>query len=152
MQLPYLLLLVFCLLASVSPVLSLSLPSTGGSPTLQRRTTPYFPSDPPSCPICEQNYASINSCAQACPVLANITNVCGKNRKRSASQLEWRWIIRLMGTGLSRSYPTRVLASMSSSALAPTLSSLLSPSVSTGEYLSIRACLEPQTADNHRSF
>jgi hypothetical protein len=75
-------LIIFSLLASVSPVLSLSLPYSDGSPTLQRRTTPYFPPDPPSCPICEQNYWNINSCAQACPVLANFSMVSEK-RDRS---------------------------------------------------------------------
>ena len=76
MQLSYFLLSIFTLLAFVSPVLSLSLPYTPGSPTLQHRTTPYFPSDPPSCPICEKDYGTINSCAQACPVLANFSMVC----------------------------------------------------------------------------
>jgi len=75
MRLSYLWLLIFSLLASVSPVLSLSLPYGGGSPTLQHRTTPYFPSDPPSCPICEKDYWNINSCAQASPVLANFSMV-----------------------------------------------------------------------------
>ncbi|EJD05006.1 uncharacterized protein FOMMEDRAFT_53440, partial [Fomitiporia mediterranea MF3/22] len=36
---------------------------------------PSFPSDPPSCPICAQSYPSINSCAQAAPVLANVSMV-----------------------------------------------------------------------------
>lgn len=71
----YFWLLIFGLLASVSPVLSLALPYSDGSPTLQHRTTPYFPADPPSCPICEADYWNINSCAQACPVLANLTMV-----------------------------------------------------------------------------
>jgi len=75
MRLSYFWLLIFSLLASVSLVLSLSLPAVDGSPTLQRRTTPYFPAQPPSCPICEQDYPNINSCAQACPVLANLTMI-----------------------------------------------------------------------------
>ena len=83
MQLSYLWLLIFSLLASVSPVLSLALPYGDGSPTLQHRTTPYFPSDPPSCPICEKDYWNINNCAQASPVLANFSMVCGTTRKRS---------------------------------------------------------------------
>lgn len=37
---------------------------------------PYFPDDPPSCPICEKGYSSINSCAQAAPALANLSSVC----------------------------------------------------------------------------
>jgi len=68
-------LLIFSLLASVSPVLSLSLPYTDGSPTLQHRTTPSFPPDPLSCPICEKDYWTIDSCAQASPVLANFSMV-----------------------------------------------------------------------------
>ena len=78
----YFWLLIFGLLASVSPVLSLAFPYSDGSPTLQHRTTPYFPADPPSCPICESDYANINSCAQACPVLANLTTVCEYPRER----------------------------------------------------------------------
>ncbi|KAF8644035.1 hypothetical protein AX16_008751 [Volvariella volvacea WC 439] len=43
---------------------------------MQRRTTePYFPDTPPSCPICAQDYGSINSCAAAVPVLQNFTNI-----------------------------------------------------------------------------
>ncbi len=36
---------------------------------------PTFPDEPPSCPICEQNFASIDSCAQVAPVLANFSMV-----------------------------------------------------------------------------
>jgi hypothetical protein len=36
---------------------------------------PAFPSQPPSCPICAQNYGNIDSCAQAAPVLANVSMV-----------------------------------------------------------------------------
>ena len=36
---------------------------------------PQFPAQPPSCPICEQNFANIDSCAQAAPVLQNFTMV-----------------------------------------------------------------------------
>ena len=43
--------------------------------SLATRTTPYFPDQPPSCPICQQNYDNINSCAQACPVFENFTMV-----------------------------------------------------------------------------
>jgi hypothetical protein len=75
MWLSYIWFLIFSLLASVSPVLSLSLPYSDGSPTLQHRTTPYFPPDPPSCPICEKDYWTINSCAQASPVLANLSMI-----------------------------------------------------------------------------
>jgi len=75
MRFSYFWLLFFSLLASVSPVLSLWLPYSDGSPALRHRTTPYFPSDPPSCPICEKDYGTINSCAQACPVLANLSMI-----------------------------------------------------------------------------
>ncbi|KAJ8483490.1 hypothetical protein ONZ45_g14589 [Pleurotus djamor] len=44
-------------------------------PGLHRRTDPFFPDEPPSCPICAQDYPNINSCAQAAPVLANFTNI-----------------------------------------------------------------------------
>lgn len=43
--------------------------------SLQRRVDPYFPDTPASCPICAQNYNSINGCTAAAPVLANFTNV-----------------------------------------------------------------------------
>ncbi|KAI8990388.1 WD40 repeat-like protein [Trametes punicea] len=36
---------------------------------------PVFPDQPPSCPICEQNFGSIDSCAQAAPVLANFSMI-----------------------------------------------------------------------------
>lgn len=36
---------------------------------------PVFPDQPPSCPICAANYSSIDSCAQAAPVLANVSMV-----------------------------------------------------------------------------
>ncbi|KAI0633000.1 hypothetical protein C8Q77DRAFT_1120975 [Trametes polyzona] len=36
---------------------------------------PVFPDQPPSCPICEQNFGSISSCAQAAPVLANFSMI-----------------------------------------------------------------------------
>ena len=38
---------------------------------------PTFPDQPPSCPICAQNFGSIDSCAQAAPVLANFSMVSG---------------------------------------------------------------------------
>ena len=41
----------------------------------KRADQPTFPSDVPSCPICEQSYPSIDSCAQAAPVLENFTMV-----------------------------------------------------------------------------
>ncbi|KAK0477027.1 hypothetical protein IW261DRAFT_1488276 [Armillaria novae-zelandiae] len=43
------------------------------SQALVHRTTPYFPDSPASCPICEQNYSSIQNCAEAAPVLANFS-------------------------------------------------------------------------------
>ncbi|KAI0339134.1 hypothetical protein BDW22DRAFT_1336833 [Trametopsis cervina] len=42
---------------------------------LQARTEPVFPDQPPSCPICAQNYDGLSSCAQAAPVLANFSMI-----------------------------------------------------------------------------
>ncbi|TFK92175.1 hypothetical protein K466DRAFT_513991 [Polyporus arcularius HHB13444] len=36
---------------------------------------PQFPDQPPSCPICAQNFDSIDSCAQAAPVLQNFSMI-----------------------------------------------------------------------------
>ncbi|KAF8604188.1 hypothetical protein BDV93DRAFT_472127, partial [Ceratobasidium sp. AG-I] len=36
-----------------------------------KRTTPYFPEYPPSCPICEADFDNINSCADASMALAD---------------------------------------------------------------------------------
>ncbi|KAI0289788.1 hypothetical protein B0F90DRAFT_699330 [Multifurca ochricompacta] len=60
-----------------------SLYSSSSSSSTSRRLTlvsrqsvePYFPDTPVSCPICARDYPSINSCAQAAPVLANFTSV-----------------------------------------------------------------------------
>jgi hypothetical protein len=41
------------------------------TPTLQERTTPTFPAEPVSCPICEKDWTNINSCADACNIFAN---------------------------------------------------------------------------------
>jgi hypothetical protein len=49
---------------------------TDHSLVLQRQTAdPYFPPDPPSCPLCAADYPSIEHCAAACPVLANFSMV-----------------------------------------------------------------------------
>ncbi|KAK0189431.1 hypothetical protein F5146DRAFT_982000 [Armillaria mellea] len=45
------------------------------SQALVHRTTPYFPDSPASCPICAQNYSSIQNCAAAAPVLANFSMI-----------------------------------------------------------------------------
>ncbi|KIK66245.1 hypothetical protein GYMLUDRAFT_157963 [Collybiopsis luxurians FD-317 M1] len=43
---------------------------------LQHRTTqPTFPASPASCQICSANYASIQNCAEAAPVLANFSQI-----------------------------------------------------------------------------
>ncbi|KAF8999862.1 hypothetical protein BDQ17DRAFT_1308365 [Cyathus striatus] len=42
---------------------------------LYLRADPVFPNDPPSCLVCAKSYPSINSCAEAAPVLANFTNI-----------------------------------------------------------------------------
>ncbi|RPD63369.1 hypothetical protein L226DRAFT_559309 [Lentinus tigrinus ALCF2SS1-7] len=36
---------------------------------------PQFPDQPPSCPICAQNFDSIDGCAQAAPVLQNFSMI-----------------------------------------------------------------------------
>lgn len=66
--------LFFCILGKLSSAIPYNAKSDQSS--LNRRTeSPYFPQQPPSCPICQQNYASINSCAEAAPVLANFSQV-----------------------------------------------------------------------------
>ncbi|KAI0742912.1 hypothetical protein C8Q80DRAFT_1356470 [Daedaleopsis nitida] len=46
-------------------------------PGFAKRTDdePQFPDEPPSCPICAENYGNIDSCAQAAPVLQNFTMI-----------------------------------------------------------------------------
>jgi len=77
----------FFITAHLSLLIFLSATSVWGRPlssesfyplaVVARQTTvqPYFPDTPASCPICAKGYPSINSCAQAAPVLANITTV-----------------------------------------------------------------------------
>ncbi|KAF8181080.1 hypothetical protein BJ912DRAFT_854950, partial [Pholiota molesta] len=55
--------------------LQISASPTISSIDLERRTDPVFPPSPASCGICEQNYSNISSCAQAAPVLANISMI-----------------------------------------------------------------------------
>ncbi|KIK04545.1 hypothetical protein K443DRAFT_675795 [Laccaria amethystina LaAM-08-1] len=50
-------------------------PLVDSSLTLERRTQPYFPDTPASCPICAKDYSNIQSCAEAAPVLANFSMV-----------------------------------------------------------------------------
>ncbi|QRV75516.1 hypothetical protein RhiJN_03531 [Ceratobasidium sp. AG-Ba] len=40
-------------------------------PTLEKRTKPYFPEYPPSCPKCQAEFDNINSCADASAALAD---------------------------------------------------------------------------------
>jgi hypothetical protein len=40
-----------------------------------RTVDPVFPPSPPSCPICAKDWPSMDSCALACPVLANFSMV-----------------------------------------------------------------------------
>jgi len=77
----------FFITAHLSLLIFLSATSVWGRPlssesfyplaVVARQTTvqPYFPDTPASCTICAKGYSSINSCAQAAPVLANITTV-----------------------------------------------------------------------------
>ncbi|KAG8703889.1 hypothetical protein FRC11_010374, partial [Ceratobasidium sp. 423] len=41
------------------------------SRTTHKRTTPYFPEYPPSCPKCQADFDDINSCADASAALAD---------------------------------------------------------------------------------
>jgi len=67
---------IFTLFAFLSLQIFASPASPNGNRiALERRTDPYFPDTPASCPICQKDYASINSCAQAAPVLANFTMI-----------------------------------------------------------------------------
>ncbi|KAH9920834.1 WD40 repeat-like protein [Epithele typhae] len=62
------------ILSVVSSPFPVATPFPGVSTQSVRRTDqPTFPSDNPSCPICEASYSSISSCAQAAPVLENFT-------------------------------------------------------------------------------
>ncbi|TRM63250.1 hypothetical protein BD626DRAFT_431892 [Schizophyllum amplum] len=64
---------LLCVAASPAPGRRSSMTPFDG---LQLRTTePYFPDDPASCPICEQNYGDIDGCIQAAPVLANFSMI-----------------------------------------------------------------------------
>jgi hypothetical protein len=65
-------------LVSFSTMLSvLASPLSSYQPPIvvRQMVQPYFPGTPASCPICAKGYPSINSCAQAAPVLANFTAV-----------------------------------------------------------------------------
>ncbi|KAF9458696.1 hypothetical protein BDZ94DRAFT_1200700 [Collybia nuda] len=66
------LLSLFCLFVAASPTARLLDDQTQA---LHPRTQPFFPESPTSCPICEKDYGSINSCAQAAPVLSNFTMI-----------------------------------------------------------------------------
>ncbi|KAI5119264.1 hypothetical protein M0805_007267 [Coniferiporia weirii] len=82
-SIPLALLFCFIFLSCVLPAQCRALtistgPDSRSKPIFHRQdgaATPSFPSSPASCPICAQNYANINSCAAAAPVLANFTNV-----------------------------------------------------------------------------
>lgn len=63
---------IICLLP---PTPAVAYPYTPLNNKLRARAEPIFPTQPPSCPICAQNYGSIDSCAQAAPVLANVSMV-----------------------------------------------------------------------------
>lgn len=67
---------VFTLIAAICICSSISSAIPHSTPLLARQADyPVFPDQPPSCPICAQNYANIDSCAQAAPVLANFSMV-----------------------------------------------------------------------------
>jgi len=52
-----------------------SLPDSLLSSVERRTVPPYFPPYPPSCPICAKSWPSIDSCAEASPVLANFSMI-----------------------------------------------------------------------------
>lgn len=60
---------------SLLSAISAAYPSTPLKTGLKARDYPVFPAQPPSCPICVENYDNIDSCAQAAPVLANVSTV-----------------------------------------------------------------------------
>ena len=110
--------------------------------SLKKRTDePTFPSDIASCPICEASYSSINSCAEAAPVLENFTMVsmrgssstCGSARGvRSLGGLGCHLRGGCMGAGAyryckPRSSSTLAHLSTSLSALAQIPSRVVSP-------------------------
>ncbi|PFH48848.1 hypothetical protein AMATHDRAFT_64528 [Amanita thiersii Skay4041] len=59
----------------MASALPTSISGEGQHLSLVARTWPQFPDSPPSCPICAKDYGSINSCAEAAPVLANFSMV-----------------------------------------------------------------------------
>ena len=65
---------IYALVSAILLIVSFCTGVTHATPALLPRD-PYFPNDPPSCPICAQNYDGISSCAQAAPVLANASMV-----------------------------------------------------------------------------
>lgn len=88
----------------------------------QDGTSPEFPQNPPSCPLCEQNYANINSCAAAAPVFANFSMV-----RQTPISVSFLVLTRL------RSYSTLVHSSASSNVHVRTPFNLLIRNVLTGE-------------------
>ncbi|EKM52374.1 uncharacterized protein PHACADRAFT_198429 [Phanerochaete carnosa HHB-10118-sp] len=55
---------------------SSAIPHPGDGPLRSRQAAvPQFPAQPPSCPLCEQGFPGIDSCAQAAPVLANVSMI-----------------------------------------------------------------------------
>ena len=111
--------------------------------SLKKRTDePTFPSDIASCPICEASYSSINSCAEAAPVLENFTMVsvrgprstCGSRLRRTFQALRGGDSVYggYMGAGAysyckPRSSSTLAPSSTSLSALAQIPSRVVSP-------------------------
>jgi hypothetical protein len=127
-------------LVSATPVAS----EVSVADVLLKRTDPSFPSDIPSCQICQSEYSGISSCAQAAPVLANFTMV-----RTSASNAP---IYDAKGTLRSSSIPVR--SSTSSSARARTPSNRPTPNALTGTYSPSLSPARPTTYDaiSHCSF
>ncbi|KAG8700997.1 hypothetical protein FRC09_005618 [Ceratobasidium sp. 395] len=51
--------------------LAMPAPTAVADVQMYKRTTPYFPEYPPSCPKCQAEFDSINSCAEASEALAD---------------------------------------------------------------------------------
>jgi hypothetical protein len=96
--------------------------------SLHKRTVPpYFPPQPPSCPICERSWPSIDSCAEACPVLANFSMVC-----YTFNFMDCGWLFTLFPN--LRSYLIPENSSTSSSVPVPAPSKRPSPNALTGSF------------------
>jgi hypothetical protein len=79
-----------------------------GSLSLQGRTNPYFPAQPPSCPVCQQNYDSISECAQVAPVFANFSMVCAPHDINNSMSLFSRFADPIQSRSVHNSHQVRL--------------------------------------------